>query len=65
MMTKEKFVVRHIGRSTWQGPASEAPGSVKRERCLALQYSDQMNCARCNLAWDMNDPEPPECGKRR
>lgn len=28
--------------------------------CKALQYSDQMACA-CGLAWDMNDPDPPEC----
>lgn len=31
--------------------------------CLARQYSDQMNCPACGLAWDMNDPEPPRCGK--
>ena len=29
--------------------------------CKAVQYSDQMQCAPCGLAWDMNDPEPPEC----
>ena len=23
--------------------------------------SDQKRCERCNLTWDMNDPEPPEC----
>lgn len=28
--------------------------------CKARQYSDQMLCA-CGLAWDVNDPEPPEC----
>ncbi len=21
-----------------------------------------MNCATCGLVWDVNDPEPPECG---
>lgn len=31
-------------------------------RCVARQYSDQMSCGRCALTWDMNDPEPPECG---
>lgn len=29
--------------------------------CEAVQYSDQMQCARCGLAYDVNDPEPPEC----
>ena len=29
--------------------------------CRAIQYSDEMYCAKCNLRWDTNDPEPPEC----
>lgn len=29
--------------------------------CKARQYSDQMQCGRCGLAWDVSDPEPPEC----
>lgn len=29
--------------------------------CEARQYSDQMNCQRCGLVWDMNDEDPPEC----
>ena len=29
--------------------------------CRARQYSDQMICHTCGLAWDMNDPEPPKC----
>ena len=29
--------------------------------CEARQMSDQMRCERCNLLWDMNDFEPPEC----
>lgn len=29
-------------------------------RCKARQYSDQMLC-QCGLAWDVNDPDPPEC----
>ena len=33
-------------------------------RCEAIQYSDQMNCARCGLVWDVNDPEPPVCAKK-
>lgn len=27
----------------------------------AIQYSDQMQCAKCGKAWDANDPDPPEC----
>lgn len=34
---------------------------MKRHNCHARQYSDQMICTPCGLAWDMNDPEPPEC----
>lgn len=34
------------------------------DRCEARQYSDQMNCARCGLVWDVNDPEPPVCAKK-
>lgn len=29
--------------------------------CEAIQYSDQMVCKRCDLVWDINDLEPPEC----
>lgn len=29
--------------------------------CSARRYSDQMSCSKCGLAWDVNDPEPPEC----
>ena len=32
-----------------------------RHECSARQFSDQMQCAKCGLCWDMNDPEPPEC----
>lgn len=27
----------------------------------ARQYGDQMQCHVCGKAWDVNDPEPPEC----
>ena len=33
--------------------------------CEARQISDQMNCQRCGLVWDMNDPEPPQCKRRQ
>lgn len=31
--------------------------------CDAKQYSDQMVCTRCDMAWDVNDPEMPPCPK--
>ena len=30
-------------------------------KCKAVQHSDQMVCEPCRLAWDTNDPHPPEC----
>lgn len=36
----------------------------KRDECRAQQLSDQMNCDRCLLSWDVNDPHPPKCGKK-
>ena len=35
-----------------------------RKGCAARQYSDQMQCARCGLAWDKNDSAPPDCLSR-
>lgn len=35
---------------------------MRREKCEARQYSDQMCCTKCGLNWDANDPDPPECG---
>ncbi len=35
--------------------ANDRPG------CQARQYSDQMQCGKCGLAWDVNDEDPPEC----
>lgn len=32
--------------------------------CDAKRYSDQMQCA-CGLAWDVNDPDPPQCRRQR
>lgn len=29
--------------------------------CKARQQSDQKRCERCDLTWDMNDPDPPKC----
>jgi hypothetical protein len=46
----EHFVAEHC----------QAKPETSTKHCQAKQYSDQMQCA-CGLAWDMNDPEPPEC----
>lgn len=32
-------------------------------RCEAIQFSDQVVCEPCKLAWDVNDGSPPECMK--
>lgn len=32
-----------------------------RTGCEAVQYSDEMHCARCGVYYDVNDPDPPEC----
>ena len=29
--------------------------------CKARRHSDQMLCGPCGLAWDVNDPDRPEC----
>lgn len=33
----------------------------RRDGCVAKRYSDQMQCARCGLAWDAGDEDPPSC----
>ena len=33
--------------------------------CAAYQTSDQMICHKCELVWDMSDPDPPECVSAR
>lgn len=40
------------------------PGEPGKELTMehkARQYGDQMQCHVCGKAWDVNDPEPPEC----
>lgn len=32
--------------------------------CSARRQGDQMMC-RCGLAWDLNDPDPPQCPKKK
>lgn len=29
--------------------------------CQARQHSDQMTCSACDITWDMNDRNPPNC----
>ena len=36
---------------------------ANRPGCEARQFSDQMRCERCNVTWDVNDPDEPECNK--
>ena len=57
-----KRYLRHV----WQKMLSAAPtpsqGLDKKSHCKAVRCNDQMMC-QCGLAWDVDDPEPPECGK--
>ena len=39
----------------------EEPPAAVRQPCQARQYSDQMVCRKCDLTWDVNDPEAPAC----
>lgn len=32
--------------------------------CKAIQQSDEMFCAQCNLRWDVNDSDAPACNNR-
>lgn len=34
-----------------------------KTNCKAYRVSDQMLCGKCGLQWDVNDPDPPECGQ--
>lgn len=46
--------------------AREYPVTVTTERvpfCEAYQVSDSKVCRRCDLAWDVNDDDPPRCGR--
>jgi hypothetical protein len=31
------------------------------QNCRAIQQSDEMYCAPCNLRWDVNDSDAPRC----
>lgn len=31
--------------------------------CLARARGDQMSCSLCGLQWQLNDTEPPPCGR--
>lgn len=33
--------------------------------CESIQHSDPMVGKRCGLAYDVNDPDPPDCPKGR
>lgn len=53
------------GVAEWGPPQNERVGRSQPARCNAMQQSDQMVCAPCNLAWDMNDPAPPACPRQQ
>ena len=37
---------------------------AQAQSCAAVQQSDEMACGTCDLRWDVNDPEPPNCPRR-
>lgn len=41
--------------SWWKGRKSRV--------CQARRHNDQMICSACGLVWDLDDTEPPACGK--
>jgi hypothetical protein len=43
-------------------PGRPSGTAVARMACQAIQYSDQMICGWCNISYDVNDPDPPQCG---
>lgn len=42
----------------------ECNGEIPLPEHKAIQYGDEMQCHRCGKAWDVKDPEPPECESR-
>ncbi len=47
----------------WNGTHPGKKAKPVTGACTAVRYSDQMCCGRCGLQWDVNDPEPPRCGR--
>lgn len=44
------------------GPSTKkAHMSHTKAPCQARQHSDQMTCSACDITWDMNDRNPPNC----
>lgn len=37
--------------------------SENPRKCKARRHSDQWICHECGFVWDVNDPDPPVCGK--
>lgn len=42
-------------------PEESGKTTLSSTGCLAVQHSDQMLCAVCNLTWDTNDSARPAC----
>lgn len=54
----EVIATAHAGNTVRQAKRDVANMQLT---CQAHQYSDQMICGQCALAWDINDPAPPSC----
>lgn len=44
--------------AAWKREHRTKPNSMSQRTCEAIQYSDEMFCARCGLRWDVNDETP-------
>lgn len=51
----------HAMRKAVEGYVDASSKPPPAPRCMAVQHSDQMQCGRCGLAWDINDPDRPAC----
>ena len=50
-----------IARTPNSVSTDDSGGRMRRDKCEARQYSDQMCCTKCGLNWDVNDEDPPAC----
>lgn len=44
-----------------QEDKDQQPAPVRK--CVKRQVSDQYSCHECGLTWDVNDDDPPICGR--
>jgi hypothetical protein len=50
--------------TNFEKPRKARTSGAERNGCEAVQYSDQMYCARCGVTYDVNDFDPPNCKEK-